>query len=67
MTHDLLRRRIARVERRGGWPTLARTSAADLADSLWTRREHFLQQYDGLPRVAHHGDVAAAQPPRPRG
>ena len=48
------------MEHRGGWPTLARTSAADLADSLWSRREHFLQQYDALPLVAHHGDVAAA-------
>jgi len=60
LSRDLLRRRLARVERRGGWPTLARTGAADLADSLWSRREHFLQQYDALPRVAHHGDVAAA-------
>ena len=59
LARDLLRRRIARVERRGGWPTLARTGAADLADSLWSRREHFLQQYDALPPVAHHGDVAA--------
>jgi hypothetical protein len=54
----LLRSRVARVERRGGWPTLARTSAADLADALWTRREHFLQLYDALPAVPHHGDVA---------
>jgi aminoglycoside phosphotransferase (APT) family kinase protein len=59
LTRDLLRRRIARVERRGGWPTLARTSAADLADSLWTRREHFLQLYDALPSIPHHGDVGA--------
>ncbi len=59
LTRDLLRTRIARVERRGGWPTLARTGAADLADSLWSRREHFLRQYDALPRVPHHGDVGA--------
>jgi hypothetical protein len=59
LTRDLLRRRIARIEHRGGWPTLARTSAADLADALWTRREHFLQQYDALPSVPHHGDVAS--------
>jgi len=59
LSRDLLRRRVARIERRGGWPTLARTSAADLADSLWSRREHFLQQYDALPPVAHHGDVAS--------
>jgi hypothetical protein len=58
LARDLLRSRLQRVERRGGWPTLSRTSAADVADSLWTRREHFLQQYDALPHVAHHGDVA---------
>ena len=56
---DQLRRRLQRTERRGGWPTLARTAAADLADSLWTRREHFLQRYDALPRFPHHGDVSA--------
>jgi hypothetical protein len=59
LARDLLRRRIARVEHRGGWPTLARTGAADIADSLWTRRGHFLQLYDALPPVAHHGDVNA--------
>lgn len=60
LARDLLRRRLERVERRGGWPTLARTAAADLAHSLWTRREHFLQRYEALPEVAHHGDVAPA-------
>ena len=60
LARDLLRRRITRVEHRGGWPTLARTAAADLADSLWTRREHFLREYDALPAIAHHGDVASA-------
>lgn len=58
-----LRHRLARVERRGGWPTLARTNAADLADSLWTRREHFLGLYESLPEVVHHGDVAPANLP----
>ena len=29
---------MARVERRGGWPTLARTTVADVADHLWQRR-----------------------------
>lgn len=57
---DFFRSRIVRVEGRGGWPTLARTTAADLADSLWQRRGHFLGLYDALPRVAHHGDVAPA-------
>jgi hypothetical protein len=57
---DQLRRRLQRTEHRGGWPTLARTAAADLADSLWSRREHFLQLLDALPQVPHHGDVSAA-------
>lgn len=60
---DVLRTRIARVERRGGWPTLARTTVADVADSLWRRREHFLTRYDALPHVAHHGDIAPVNTP----
>ncbi len=57
---DQLRRRIERTGHRGGWPTLARTGAADLADSLWSRREHFLLLFDSLPLVPHHGDVTGA-------
>ena len=30
---------MERVARRGGWPTLARTTVADVADHLWRRRE----------------------------
>ena len=67
LARDLLRRRITRVEHRGGWPTLARTSAADLADSLWSRREHFLQQYDALPLVAAPRRRGRGQPARSRG
>ena len=33
-----LRDRMRRVERRGGWPTLARTTVSDVADRLWSRR-----------------------------
>lgn len=58
-----LRSRLHRVERRGGWPTLQRTSVADLADHLWQRREHFLGLLDGLPQVLQHGDPAAANLP----
>ena len=39
LARDQLRDRLARVERRGGWPTLARTTVADVADHLWRRRE----------------------------
>ena len=58
LAQDLFADRLARVEARGGWPTLARTTVADVADSLWVRREHFLGLLSGLPVVPHHGDVA---------
>jgi hypothetical protein len=51
-----LRDRMARVERRGGWPTLARTTVADVADHLWRRRGALLDELDALPQVAQHGD-----------
>lgn len=56
LARDQLRDRLARVERRGGWTTLARTTAADLVDALWRRRDVFLDQLDALPQVAQHGD-----------
>ncbi len=60
---DLLRDRLARVARRGGWPTLARTTVADLAEHLWTRREVMLNLLDGLPQVPQHGDPTALNLP----
>ncbi|MEZ5095353.1 MAG: phosphotransferase [Nocardioides sp.] len=51
-----LRDRLARVARRGGWPTLGRTPVADVADHLWSRREGYLARLDELPQVAQHGD-----------
>lgn len=51
-----LRDRMRMVEHRGGWPTLARTTVADLADHLWRRREAHLEAADALPVVAQHGD-----------
>ena len=45
--------RMDRVERRGGWTTLARTTVADVADHLWQRREHH-------PRRARRADPGAA-------
>ena len=51
-----LRDRLGRVERRGGWATLARTQVADVADALWRRRERVLDDLDRLPQVAQHGD-----------
>ena len=53
-----LRDRVVRVERRGGWPTLARTTVADVADHLWQRRGVLLDELDALPQVVQHGDPA---------
>ena len=65
---DLLRHRLARTEHRaGGWPTLARTTVADVADALWSRRETFLRTLDALPQVPQHGDPTLANVPGRRG
>ncbi|WP_185996120.1 phosphotransferase family protein [Nocardioides campestrisoli] len=53
---DQLAARLAQVERRGGWRTLARTPMADLADHLWHRRRALLEQVARLPQVPQHGD-----------
>ncbi len=58
-----LRDRLARVERRGGWPTLARTAIADVAAHLWERRTTFLEQVETLPQVAQHGDATPVNLP----
>jgi aminoglycoside phosphotransferase (APT) family kinase protein len=58
-----LRDRLARVQRRGGWPTLARTTVADVADHLWKRRDTLLAELDALPQVAQHGDPAPVNLP----
>jgi Ser/Thr protein kinase RdoA (MazF antagonist) len=57
---DQLRDRMSRVERRGGWPTLARTTVADVADRLWERRETLLREVDAL---SQHGDPASSNLP----
>jgi hypothetical protein len=63
LARDQLRDRIRRVEHRGGWPTLARTTVADVADHLWRRRGALLDQVDRLPQVAQHGDPVPANLP----
>ncbi|MGI8645075.1 MAG: phosphotransferase, partial [Nocardioides sp.] len=56
LARDQLRDRLRRVERRGGWPTLARTPVADVADHLWRHRSERLADLDTLPTVGQHGD-----------
>jgi hypothetical protein len=56
LARDQLRTRLRRVEARGGWPTLARTTVADIADHLWTRRSSMLELSEALPHVPQHGD-----------
>jgi hypothetical protein len=52
--------RIRRVEHRGGWRVLARTTVADVADRLWTQRARHLAELDALPQVLQHGDPTPA-------
>ncbi|WGX94181.1 phosphotransferase [Nocardioides sp. L-11A] len=59
----LFRDRLSRVARRGGWPTLARTTVADVAEHLWTHRERMLTLLDDLPQVPQHGDPTPANLP----
>lgn len=56
LTHGQLRSRLQRVAFRGGWRTLARTTLADVAHHLWTRRDDLLARLDALPQVPQHGD-----------
>jgi hypothetical protein len=63
LARRLLRDRLDRVARRGGWPTLARTTVADVAEHLWQRREVMLDLLDALPQVPQHGDPTALNLP----
>jgi len=58
--------RLAMAEARGGWPTLARTTMADVADHLWTRRRHWLGEYAAAPAGRLHGDAVPANFPAAR-
>ena len=58
--------RLAMAEARGGWPTLARTTLADVADHLWNRRRHWLGEYAGAPMGRLHGDAVPANFPATR-
>jgi len=63
LARDQLRDRMTRVEERGGWPTLARTTAGPIAARLWDLRGHYLDRVDALPQVAQHGDPTPANLP----
>ncbi len=54
---DLLGDRLRLAEERGGWPTLERTALADVADRLWRRRPHWLQEIGTGAAGRHHGDA----------
>ena len=56
LAHDQLGERLAQVNRRGGWATLARTPVADVADLLWRRREVLLARLASHRQVLQHGD-----------
>ncbi len=53
----LLADRLELAERRGGWPTLARTTLADVTDRLWQRRGHWLARCAAGPSGRVHGDA----------
>lgn len=59
--------RLAMAEARGGWPTLARTPMADLADHLWSRRAHWRTEYAAAPYGRLHGDAVPANFPATTG
>jgi len=59
---DVLRDRMATVERRGGWEALLELEELDeplrtALRALWVRRSAALAELDGLPRVPTHGDA----------
>ncbi|HET6166089.1 MAG TPA: phosphotransferase [Marmoricola sp.] len=58
--------RLVMAEARGGWPTLARTQMADVADQLWQRRRSWLDEYAAGPAGRLHGDAVPANFPASR-
>lgn len=55
---DQLGDRLTMALQRGGWPTLARTTLADVTDRLWVRRRHWLDRVATGPQGRMHGDAA---------
>ncbi|MDI6908266.1 phosphotransferase [Nocardioides sp.] len=63
LARNQLRDRMVRVEHRGGWRTLGRTTVADVAAQLWERRSELLAAADALVQVPMHGDAVPANLP----
>jgi hypothetical protein len=63
LARNQLADRMRRVENQGGWPTLARTTVADVTDFLWRQRGHFLRAFAELPQVTQHGDPTPSNLP----
>lgn len=55
-----LRSKIAQAESHDGWPTLARTTVADIADEFWSRRRSFVKRLGEMPQIPAHGDLVQA-------
>jgi len=60
LCRHLLADRLAITEFHDGWPTLGRTTVADVADLLWRRRHALLEAYESLPSGPAHGDAVPA-------
>jgi len=52
--------RLRTLEAAGGWPRLAETLVAGVADLLWRQRDRLLGELLALPLVASHGDPILA-------
>lgn len=52
--------RLAIAESRGGWPTLERTTLADVAAHLWAVRGSWLTRHRDGPQGRLHGDAVPA-------
>lgn len=56
-SRSLLAGRLSMAEVRGGWPTLRRTTLADVSEALWSRRGHWLDRLAAGRQGPVHGDV----------
>ena len=52
-----LRAKVAQAESHDGWPTLARTTVADLSEAFWSCRGGLLARLEAMPQVPSHGDL----------